>query len=131
MTPASARSSPAISRSVVVLPQPLGPSRVTSLTSGMSRSMPSTALADTARPRYRLTTPVSLIIDSPVPDAEPAGEQAHATGEDAEKEHEHDAERRHHRVGPVGVEVEDLDRDDLGARRVQEDRRGHLPERDD
>src|SRR6185437_8987241 len=105
MTPASARSSPAISRSVVVLPQPDGPSRVTSLPSGMSRSMPSTAFAVTDRPRYRLTTPVSLIIDSPVPDAEPAGDQPHRTGEDAEEEHEHDAERRHHRVGPVREQV--------------------------
>ena len=48
--PPVARSSPAIIRRVVVFPQPLGPSSVTSLPSGISRSMPSTALWLTCRP---------------------------------------------------------------------------------
>src|SRR5687768_8757932 len=43
MRPASFCSRPAIIRSVVVLPQPLGPSSVTSRPSGTSRDTPSTA----------------------------------------------------------------------------------------
>ena len=50
IVPRSLRSSPAIMRSVVVLPHPLGPSRATSFPSGMSRSRPSTAFAVTVRP---------------------------------------------------------------------------------
>ncbi len=45
--PASGRSSPARQRSVVVLPQPDGPSSVMSLPVSMPRLMPSTALTVT------------------------------------------------------------------------------------
>src|SRR5262245_17871354 len=43
MRPASGRSNPAIKRSVVVLPEPDGPSRVKNSPGAMSRSTPSTA----------------------------------------------------------------------------------------
>ena len=43
--PAVRSSNPAMHRSVVVLPQPLGPSRTTSLPEAIVRSMPSTAAA--------------------------------------------------------------------------------------
>ena len=43
IVPASGRSSPAISRSVVVLPAPVGPSSTTNSPSAMCRSRPSTA----------------------------------------------------------------------------------------
>src|SRR5258708_6550701 len=50
--PPSLRSSPAIMRKVVVLPQPLGPSKVTSSPCATTRSMPSTA---TASPKRQVT----------------------------------------------------------------------------
>src|SRR5438094_6087836 len=55
MRPASGRSKPAISRSVVVLPEPDGPSRVKNSPGAMSRSTPATA----ATSPYERRTPTS------------------------------------------------------------------------
>ena len=47
MVPSSGTMNPAISRSVVVLPQPDGPSRHTRSSCGMERSMPSATVRQT------------------------------------------------------------------------------------
>ena len=63
--PASGSSSPAISRRVVVLPQPLGPSRAQVAPGSISRSTPSTAMTspnDLRRPRRRSEAPRDLML---------------------------------------------------------------------
>src|SRR3954447_15443376 len=61
MVPPVGSSSPAMHRSDVVLPQPLGPSSVTSEPFGTSKSTPSTARTP---PGNSLTSPRTLIIAS-------------------------------------------------------------------
>src|SRR5215475_4016 len=124
ISPRSGRSSPAIRRSVVVLPQPLGPSSTTSRPVGTLRSRPSTALAVTVRPAKRFTRSASLIMSrllSPlVGDAHDARElyavaeqpdDGHSRGE--ERNHDH-AEGGDHRVRAVRPEVVDHDGHYLG-----------------
>src|SRR2546428_11845760 len=77
--PCRGLSRPAMERSVVVLPQPLGPSRVNSLPSGTSKA--TSCAARIAWPRsstYSVHSPVTLstsrVLDAELP-AYPLGEQ--------------------------------------------------------
>src|SRR3954452_628612 len=63
--PSSGCSKPAISRSVVVLPEPEGPSSVKNSPARTSRSTPATACTSP----YALRTPVSLTSTAASPDA--------------------------------------------------------------
>src|SRR5262245_12662777 len=63
ISPASGRSRPATRRSVVVLPQPLGPRRVKTSPRPIESDAPSTAAADP----NRLLTPSSVRTVSPMP----------------------------------------------------------------
>src|ERR1700756_1762931 len=111
ISPALGRSRPAIERSVVVLPQPDGPSRVKSLPSGTSKLTSCAARTSVPRsPGYSVNSDLTLSTFRP----HGSGLTSHATGEgslcfsDAEpladklrqhhqaeqQDDQHDAERR-------------------------------------
>src|SRR3982750_4426952 len=92
--PACGRSSPAIERSVVVLPQPLGPSSVKSLPGGTSNDTSCAARIACLRSftysvHKPLTVSISKLADAEAPTDPLRGQHPHEEGED-----EHDAERR-------------------------------------
>src|SRR5260370_1094477 len=134
ISPARGRSRPAIERSVVVLPQPLGPSRVNSFPSGTSKL--TSCAARTIWPRslgYSVKRPSTFstrfsgsLLDSEFP-AQPLGEHH----QDEERQDEQHAERRQLHVLAVLPQFPDGDRQDLGARAVEQDRAGGLADRDD
>src|SRR5207245_1749439 len=96
------RSNPAISFSVVVLPQPLGPKRVTNSPAGISMSAMSTtsvSLPNTFWSPSRRTfalRPTSLAIISPPSEFDRAGTRAQTTHQAAlnKCEQEHDGQRK-------------------------------------
>ena len=57
MTPPSGLSRPAMHRSVVLLPQPLGPSKVNSRPLGTEKEIPFTAARSCPSPENRFTRP--------------------------------------------------------------------------
>src|SRR6266852_7108342 len=134
ISPARGRSRPAIERSVVVLPQPLGPSRVNSFPSGTSNV--TSCAARTIWPRslgYSVKSPSTFstrfsgsLLDSEFP-AQPLG-QHH---QNEEREDEKHAERRQLHVLAVLPQLPDGDRQDFGAGAVEQDRAGELADRDD
>src|SRR5262245_34131853 len=65
MRPPSARSSPATQRSVVVLPQPDGPSSVTISPAATSKSMPAIAATVSLLALKVLVSPSTRIMSSP------------------------------------------------------------------
>src|SRR6266850_6269449 len=134
ISPARGRSRPAIERSVVVLPQPLGPSRVKSFPSGTSKLTSCAAL--TIWPRslgYSVNSPstFSTRFSGSFLDAEflaqPLGDH-HQDEESQDKEH---PQRRELDVLAVLPQLPDGDRQHLGARAVEQDRAGELADRDD
>src|SRR5258708_4598279 len=134
ISPARGRSRPAIERRVVVLPQPLGPSRVNSFPSGTSNVTSCAAL--TIWPRslgYSVKRPAtfSTRFSGSLPDSEFLAQELghhHQNKECQDKEH---AERRQLHVLAVLPQFPDGDRQDLGARAVEQDRAGELADRDD
>src|SRR5712691_1297249 len=134
ISPARGRSRPAIERSVVVLPQPLGPSKVNSFPSGTSKVTSCAAL--TIWPRslgYSVNSPSTFstrfsgsFLDAEFL-AEPLGDH-HQDEECQDKEH---PQRRELDVLAVLPQFPDGDRQDLGARAVEQDRAGELTDRDD
>src|SRR6185312_4492214 len=69
MRPESGRSKPAISRSVVVLPEPDGPSSVKNSPASISRSTPATATTSPyvlRTPRSRTSTAPGIVADRPL-----------------------------------------------------------------
>src|SRR5262245_33637095 len=106
ISPERGRSRPAIERNVVVLPQPLGPSRVKSLPSGTSKLTSCAAL--TISPRsfgYSVWRPstfstcVSRLI--PLLDAELAAQPLRAHHQEEERDDEQHPERRQLDVLPL------------------------------
>ena len=126
IAPPSARSSPAISRSVVVLPQPLGPSRVTSFALGDLQIDPVDRVGRHRRARVALGQSGQFDHDRPsfldvcgsgvpigarrpamrrgsvtAPDADARDDQLGRPRQDAEERDDHDAERGDHRIAAV------------------------------
>src|SRR6266705_5562540 len=134
ISPARGRSRPAIERSVVVLPQPLGPSNVNSFPSGTSNV--TSCAARTIWPRslgYSVNSPstFSTRFSASFLDAESLAQQLgdhHQNKECQDKEH---PQRRQLHVLAVLPQFPDGDRQDLGARAVEQDRAGELADRDD
>src|SRR2546422_2609430 len=131
ISPCRGLSSPAMERSVVVLPQPLGPSRVYSLPSGTSKA--TSCAARIAWPRsstYSVHNPVTLstsrVLDAELP-AYPLGEQH----EHEQAQDEHHAERRQLDVLAVLPQLPNHDRQDLGPRAVEQDRARQLADGND
>src|SRR2546427_11276900 len=131
ISPVRGRSRPAIERSVVVLPQPLGPSRVKSLPGGTSKetscaarmAFPCSSMYSVQRP---LTFSTSGFPDSETPADELCDEHQHEQAQD-----EHYAKRRELDVLSVLPQLPNQDRDDLGARAVEQDGAGELADRND
>src|SRR3989442_12863855 len=131
---ARGRSRPAIERRVVVLPQPLGPSRVNSFPSGTSNV--TSCAARTIWPRslgHSVKSPATLstrfsgsLLDSESL-AQPLGEHH----QDEQRQDEQHPQRRQLHVLAVLPQFPDGDRQDLGARAVEQDRAGELADRDD
>src|ERR1700704_218030 len=134
ISPARGRSRPAIERSVVVLPQPLGPSKVNNFPSGTSKL--TSCAARTIWPRslgYSVNNPstFSTGFGASFLDAEflaqPLGDH-HQNEERQDKEH---AQRRKLHVLAVLPQLPDGDRQHLGARAVEQDRAGELADGND
>src|SRR6266851_5188707 len=132
ISPARGRSSPAIERSVVVLPQPLGPSSVKSFPSGTSKL--TSCAARTISPRSlgysvnnpsTFSTPLSLLHAEFL--AQPLGDHH----QHEERQDEKHAEGRKLHVLAVLPQLPDGDRQHLGARAVEQDRARELADRDD
>src|SRR5713226_8863243 len=134
ITTARGRSSPAIERSVVVLPQPLGPSSVNSFPSGTSKL--TSCAARTIWPRslgYSVNNPstFSTRFSASLLDAEFLAQPLRDHHQDEQRQDEKHAERRKLHVLAVLPQLPDGDRQDLGARAVEQDRAGELADRDD
>src|SRR5438105_6726577 len=131
ISPCCGRSRLAIERSVVVLPQPLGPSSVKSLPGGTSKETSCAArMALPCSSMYSVQRPLTFSI-SGFPDSElPAHELGHEHQYE-ESQDEHHAERRELHVLPVLPQLPDEDRDDLGTRAVEQDGAGKLADGDD
>src|SRR5690606_30513823 len=132
------RSSPAMERSVVVLPQPLGPSSVNSLPSGTSKQMSCAAL--TVSPFslgysvYRFCTLNMICLQlefvsrfsSGFFDAEALAQELSRHHQQEESDDEHDAQGGKLDILAVFPQLPDHDRDDLGAGAVQQDGGGQF-----
>src|SRR5215469_8925783 len=99
MAPPVGRSSPASSRRVVVLPQPLGPSRVTNEPGSAVNEMPLTAVNPAAPSPNFFCSAATLIMKSPghvgyLKRAGTAGTAELADEEDGDREHD-DHQRAH------------------------------------
>src|SRR5215470_16111483 len=135
ISPAVGRSSPAIERSVVVLPQPEGPSSVNSLPSGTSNDTSCAAfttvplsLAYSVKSDFTLSTAaLSLALRNPESPAQKLGDHHQAE----QQNDQHDAERRELDILPVLPKLPDHDRHHLGARAVKQNRARQLTDRDD
>src|SRR2546421_8559688 len=131
ISPARGRSRPAIERSVVVLPQPLGPSSVKSRPWGTSK--PTCCAARTGWPcssRYSVQRPATFSILG-LADAEAPPDPLSGKHEDEESEDEHHAERRKLDVLAVFPQFPDHDGHNFRARAVEEDRARELANGDD
>src|SRR6266446_3890767 len=129
ISPARGRSRPAIERSVVVLPQPLGPSSVNSFPSGTSKLTSCAAL--TIWPRslgYSVNRPstFSTRFSGSFLDAELLAEPLGDHHQDKER-----PQRRELDVLAVLPQFPDGNRQHLGARAVEQDRAGELADRND
>src|SRR5215218_10091340 len=131
IVPSEGGMKPAIMRSVVVLPQPEGPSRETNSPSRRARSTPSTAAtAPKRRCRLRRTSFDTLV--APAPQHEVAPDQPHADGDEDQGDHQQDAaQRREHLEVALLAEVVQQDGDGPRLRPDQEDGRRELPRRQD
>src|SRR5215211_1380622 len=135
ISPESGVSSPATQRSVVVLPQPDGPSSVKSCPSSTSSEMSSTAntrlrfsprLAPNDFTRFVMrSTPLRL------PDPDPRAELVGQGHEHDQRADHHRPERRELRELAVLVHLPDQDRQRLLPGRVEDDRAGQLAHRHD
>src|SRR6267143_5751379 len=131
ISPSRGRSRPAIERSVVVLPQPLGPSNVKSLPCGTSNATSCAARITWPRsPRYSVHSAFTLST-SKLPDAEAAPHPLRREHQHEEREDEHHAERRELDVLAVLPQFPDHDGDDLGAGAVEQDRARKLADAND
>src|SRR5262249_51840957 len=131
ISPSCGRSRPAIERSVVVLPQPLGPSSVKSLPCGTSNATSCAArIAWPRSPMYsvhsRFTLSKLQLPDAKAPPDPLGGQYQHEEGEDQQ-----DAERGKLDVLAVLPQLPDHDRDDFGAGAVEQNRARQFPDGND
>src|SRR6185437_16416081 len=147
ISPSRGRSSPAMDRSVVVFPHPLGPRSVKSLPCGTSnvtscaartispRSLgysvkrPSTFSTALLLSRFRATR--GLPRAASLFDAELPAQPLRHHHQHEEREDEHHAQRRKLDVLPVLPELPDHDRDDLRPGAIKEDRARELADREE
>src|SRR5436190_1763117 len=126
ISPDTGRSSPAIERSVVVLPQPEGPSSVNSLPSGTSNETFCAALTTVpCSLAYSVWSDLTLSTFRSLLAFGNSELLAHELGDhhQAEQQHDqHDAERRQFDILSVLPQLPDHDRHDFGAGTVQQDR---------
>src|SRR5215210_845328 len=122
MSPPSGSYSPAISRRIVVLPHPEGPSKVVKLPRGTASETSSTAGGLAPK---RLVTPRSSTCASGTGDLLQTDPPPGQEGDDHDREHRQrdDRDGEGGRAAPVEVvdELEDRDRGDGRRRREQED----------
>src|SRR5919106_5059400 len=132
ISPARGRSSPAMERRVVVLPQPLGPSSVKSLPCGTSKLTSCAArMVWPCSPRYSVHRPATLSTGSCLLDSELAADPLGEHDEHEKGNDEHHAKRGELDVLPVLPQFPDEDRQHLGAGAVEQDRAGELADRHD
>src|SRR6266850_6708347 len=134
ISPCRGLSRPAMERSVVVLPQPLGPSRVNSFPSGTSKV--TSCAAFTIWPRslgYSVNSPstFSTRFSGSFLDAEFLAQPLGHHHQDEERQNKEHPQRRELHVLAVLPQFPDGDRQYLGARAVEQDRAGELADRDD
>src|SRR5687767_15436434 len=119
ISPERGRSRPAMERSVVVLPQPLGPSSVNSLPCGTSKLTSCAARIVWPRsPTYSVQRPATVSTLGFL-DSEPAADPLRDHHQDEERDDEHHAERRELDVLAVFPELPDEDRQHLVAGAVE------------
>src|SRR3954463_15246191 len=131
ISPARGFSRPAIERSVVVLPQPLGPSSVKSFPAGTSKL--TSWAARTTLPRssaYSVQSPLTFSTSGFL-DSETPSDQLRDEHEEEQADDEHHAERRELDVLAVFPKLPDEDRQHLRVRTVEEDRARKLADRND
>src|SRR5919106_1623788 len=131
IVPRSARSKPAMQRSVVVLPQPLGPSSEMNWPGATLNDTSSTAVTAPYRLTRRFTTrpsaPLAVMsapsrLWAPVKATQPLGHHdQHDRGRDLDE-----GERRDLAELAVLLEIVEHHREDLGARRIEQDRGAEL-----
>src|SRR5687768_15121794 len=126
ISPDVGRSRPAMERSVVVLPQPLGPRSVKSLPCGTSKLTSCAArIVWRCSPMYSVQRPVTvstLALFDPEFGADPLGD--HHQYE--QRDDEHHPERGQLDVLPVLPQLPDQDREHLVAGAVEQDRARQL-----
>src|SRR3954471_1523889 len=131
ISPARGFSRPAIERSVVVLPQPLGPSKVKSFPAGTSKV--TSWAARTTLPRssaYSVHNPLTFSTSGFL-DSETPSDQLGDEHEEKQANDEHHAERRELDVLAVLPQLPDEDRQHLGVGTVEQDRDRKLADRHD
>src|SRR5947208_5718453 len=110
ISPSRGRSRPAIERRVVVLPQPLGPSRVKSLPGGTSNATSCAARITWPRsPTYSVQSPFT-VSTSELPDSELAAKPLRREHQHEQREDQHHAERGELDVLAVLPQLPDHDR---------------------
>src|SRR5688572_13331220 len=133
VSPSRGRSSPAIERSVVVLPQPLGPSSVKSWPSGTANE--TSCAAFTISPfsfGYSVNSPSTLSMGAPsFLHSELLAQPLREHHQDEEHQDEKHPERGELDVLPVLPQLPDHDRHDFGPRAVEQDGARQLADRDD
>src|ERR1700719_1634177 len=154
ISPELGRSSPAIERNVVVLPQPEGPSSVNSLPSGTSKLTSWAALTTVPRsPGYSVNSDLTLSTFVPVPCGvagsmspvqcrfiaacscfrypEPLAHELGQHHQAEQQDDQHDAERGQLDILTILPQLPYHDRDHLGARAIEQDRARQLADRYD
>src|SRR3990172_5720652 len=135
ISPETVLSSPAMERSVVVLPQPLGPSSVNNFPSGTSNV--TSWAARTGSPcslRYSAESALTFSMAfsrSCFPDSESSPGELRQHDQDEQRDDEYHAERRELHGLAVLPQLPDHDGNHLGSRTVEQNRAGKLAHRDD
>src|SRR5437763_2477239 len=131
ISPSRGRSRPAIERRVVVLPQPLGPSRVKSLPGGTSNATSCAArIAWPRSPTYSVQSPFT-VSKSELPDSELAAKPLRREHQHEEREDQHHAKRGELDVLAVLPQLPDDDRHHFGSRAVEQDGARELADAND
>src|SRR5580765_3791903 len=131
ISPERGRSRPAIERSVVVLPQPLGPRSVKSFPAGTSKLTSCAARMTLPRSSaYSVQRPLTFST-SGFPYSETSSDGLCGEYQEKQPDDEHHAERRKLDVLAVLPQLPDEDRKHLGAGAVEQDRARELADRDD
>src|SRR6476469_1593683 len=135
ISPPTGRSSPAIERSVVVLPQPDGPSSVKNLPAGTSKVTSWAAFTagpfwlwySVFRPLTVSTFPSRLFLS--FLGAAPFADRLRPPNENEKRGDQHHAESRQLDILPILPHFPDDDRDHFGAGAVEQDRARQFTDR--